>query len=456
MAVRPAAVAASPSPGPATAARARRRAWLAGYIALVLLPLVAAWLTDPLPTPRAARADIGVAFGFLALALLLVQFAPVSRLRPVSRPFGTDVLMQWHRGMGLAALGFVALHALLLPGVPWRAWILTVGSTGTRAGALAFWLAVAIVVTSVARQALRLSYEAWQVIHLTSACAITAAALWHVFAIGVYASAPVLGWLLVGYAGLFAVLLVRYRVHRPIGLARRPWRVVANEDVGGSVRRLCVRPDGHDGVRFEPGQFAWLLTGRSPFVSAQHPLSIASSAEPQQGGEVEFAVKALGDWSAMTVPALEPGRRVWVDGPYGGFTPSLTWHQPLVLIAGGIGIAPMRSILQTMRDRGAARQVCLFYAAANMTRVVFADELDALSRQIPLRVTYVFENPELSWRGERGFITVETLERGLPAGLSEFDYFVCGPLPMIDAMERVLTRLRVPPDRIHTERFQMV
>jgi predicted ferric reductase len=434
----------------------RRRIWFAGYVTLILLPLAAAWLTDPLAAPRDIGADVGVAFGLLALTLLLVQFALVSRLRPVSRPFGGDVLMQWHRGMALVALAFVVLHALFVPGVSWDAWILISGSIGTRMGALALWLLAAIVVTSIARQPLRLSYEAWQAIHLVTACAITAAALWHVFAIGVYAGAPGLRWVLAAYAGLFAALLVRYRVHRPIRLARHPWLVVANEDVGGSVRCLRVRPDGHDGFRFQPGQFAWLLTGRSPFVSAQHPLSIASSADPHDGGELEFAIKALGDWSAMTVPAIAPGRRVWVDGPYGGFTPNLTWHQPLVLIAGGIGIAPMRSILRTMRDRGAGRRVYLFFAAWNWSRVVFADELEQLTREIDVRVTYVFEQPELAWEGERGFITAETLERHLPAGLSEFDYFVCGPVPMIDALERVLTRLRVPPDRIHTERFQMV
>lgn len=452
----PAVVAASPSPGPATAARALRHTWFAGYIALVTLPLLLAWLTDPLPDPRPVRTDIGVALGFLALSLLLIQFALVSRLRPVSRPFGADVLMQWHRGAAILALAFAVAHPLLVPRLPWSAWNPFAGPAAIQTGAVALWATVVISVTSIRRKSLGLSYEAWQVIHLGSACVIVVAALWHVMAVGVYSSAPALGWLLTVYAALFAALLVRYRLIRPLELARRPWRIAVNEDIGSNTRRVGVRPDGHGGFAFEPGQFAWLLTGRSPMLSAQHPLSIASSAARGADGTIEFAIKALGDWSAMIVPGLEPGRVVWVDGPYGSFTPDPTSAEPLVLIAGGIGIAPIRSMLQTLSHLSDRRRVYLFYAASDWSRVVFADELARLAETLDLHVTFVFEHPGPGWTGERGFVTTDLLARHLPAGMAEFEYFVCGPLPMIDALESALTALRVPTSHIHTERFQMV
>lgn len=453
---KPAVVAAPPSAGPATAARARRHLWFAGYVALVALPLPLAWLTDPLPQPRPVRADVGVALGFLALSLLLIQFALVSRLRPVSRPFGADVLMQWHRGAAILALAFVVAHPVLVPGLPWSAWNPFSGPRATQTGAVALWATVVITVTSSRRKALGLSYEAWQVIHLGSACVIVVAALWHVMAVGVYTSAPALGWLLTMYAALFAALVVRYRLIRPLELARQPWRIAVNEDVGGNTRRVAVRPDGHAGFAFEPGQFAWLLTGRSPLLSAQHPLSIASSAVRGADGTIEFAIKALGDWSAMRVPELEPGRVVWVDGPYGSFTPDPASAEPLVLIAGGIGIAPIRSMLHTLSAREDRRRIYLFYAASDWSRVVFVDEIDRLTRTLDLHVTFVFEQPGTGWTGERGFVTTELLARHLPAGMAEFEYFVCGPLPMIDALESALTALRVPTRHIHTERFQMV
>ncbi len=451
----PAAAAAHPPQGPATAARSYRPVWFALYAALVGLPLVLAWLTDPLEPPRPVLVDVGVGVGFVGLTLLLIQFALVSRLRPVSRPFGTDVLMQWHRGMGIASLVFVVAHPVLA-GASWQAWNPLSGPAAMQAGALALWATVVIVITSTARKRVRLSYESWQVIHLVAACVITVAALWHVFAIGLYSGAPAVRWLLVAYAAVFAVLVGRYRLVRPVELARRPWRIAANDDIGGSVRLVAVRPDGHAGFSFEPGQFAWLMTGSTPMFSAQHPLSIASSAVPDDGRTLEFAIKALGDWSAGTVPALEPGRRVWVDGPYGGFTPDPTSPAPLVLIAGGIGIAPARSILRTMKDRRDRRPVRLFYAASDWSRVVFRAELDTLADALALDVCYVFERPGPEWTGERGFITADVLTRHIGAGIAGCEYFVCGPIPMIDSLERILTGLRVPGARIHTERFQMV
>lgn len=452
----PAAVARSSSPGPATAARLHRRGWFAAYITFVCLPLVAASVTDPLEPPRPVLVDVAVACGFVGLSLLLLQFALVSRLRPVSRPFGADVLMQWHRGMGIAALAFVIAHPLVLPGADWRLWSPFSSPADIATGAVALWATVLIVVTSLIRRRLGLGYEAWQIMHLSGACLITIAALWHVLAMGIYSSVPLVRAVLVAYATLFAALLVRYRLVRPLELLARPWRVVNNEDIGGSVRLLRVRPDGHHGLVFAPGQFAWLITGRTPMFSGQHPLSIASSATPNPTHEIEFAIKALGDWSAGTVPALEPGRRVWVDGPYGGFTPDPMSPRPLVLIAGGIGIVPVRSILLTMQARGMRTPVHLFYAASDWSRVVFRNDITTLAGALDLNVSYVFENPGLDWTGERGFITADMLVRRLPPNLAECDYFVCGPLPMIDALEDMLTSLGVPALRIHTERFHMV
>jgi predicted ferric reductase len=433
-----------------------RAAWVGALILLILAPLVVAALAGPTPTSRRFWTEVSVALGFLGFSLILIQFALVSRLAPVSRPFGSDALMQWHRGMGLAALGFVVLHPLLLSGVPWSAWNPFSGSVVMQTGAVAFWATVLVVATSVWRRRLRLSYEAWQIAHLMLACLITVAATWHIVAAGFYSRTPAVRWVLVGYVALFAVLLLRYRLIRPLVLLRRPWTIEANRDIGGSVRLLRVRPDGHAGLRFEAGQFGWLVTGSNTVISQQHPLSFASSAVPASDGAVEFAVKNLGDWSGQVVPALTPGQRVWVDGPFGAFTPDVSAPRGLVLIAGGIGIAPMRSVLLTLRDAGHQRPVWLFHAASNWSRVVFRDDIAALASGLDMRVCYVFEHPDAEWTGERGRITRDVLERHLPPDRRALDYFVCGPVAMMDAVEACLTDMGVPARQVHTERFQMV
>lgn len=411
--------------------------WFGLYVVLTLLPLGVAWWERPWETPRPVMVEASVATGLLALPLMVFQFALVSRLGPASRPFGSDALMQFHAQMGLVALAAVLLHPLLLliHGVPLSAWNPFAGPRLLQTGAVALWATVFIVVTSVFRRRLRLGYEAWQLLHLLFAVILTAAMIVHILEARGYAAEPGMRVLLFAYSGLALLLLLRYRLVRPMMLWQRRWELIENRDAGGSTRLLRVRPVGHSGFDFEPGQFAWLMTGSSPLWSAQHPISMASSAERSSHDTIEFAIKALGDWSGTVVPALAPG---------------------YVLIAGGIGISPMRSILQTLRDRGDVRPIVLLYASHDWSRVLFRNEIDEFTRTLNLTVVYVFEQPDDNWNGERGFVTADVLRRHLPRHYRRFLYFVCGPVPIMNALERTLVELGVPASAVQTERFDMV
>lgn len=436
----------------------RGAVWFGLYVLLAILPLVVAAVADPHPGARGFVSELAVGAGLVAFALMSMQFALVTRLKAASQPFGTDAMMQFHRQLGITAVVLVVLHPLLLlPGGAGPAsWQPFTGGTVTRTGAAALWGALLILFTSLFRRGLRLSYGAWNGIHLLGALLVVGAMTWHVMAAAGYTAAPVVRWMLGGYAFLAVVLLLRYRILRPAFLRRRPWTVVENRDEGADTRTLLVRPDGHRGFAFQPGQFAWVITGPNPLLGAQHPVTISSSAEPSPGGELEFSIKALGDWSSRVVPALEPGDRLWVDGPYGVFTPDREPGQGLVLIAGGIGISPMRSMLLTMRDRADRRPALLFYAAHDAGRAPYLGELEKLAESMALEVVHVWEVPEADWQGEQGRIDADMLRRHLPAHCEHYQYFVCGPVPMTDAMERALTAIGIPADRVHSERFNLV
>lgn len=430
--------------------------WFSVYILLAALPLFVAAFVDPFPAPRSFVLELSVGLGLVAFALMSMQFALVNRLEAASKPFGTDSLMQFHRQLGITALAFILLHPVLLvpEGVGLGAWSPLGGSAVSQSGAVALWAAVAIGVTSLFRRRLHLSYPAWNVIHLAGALVVVGAMFWHVLAVAGYSGEPVMRWLLAGYVVLVIALLVRYRVLRPIELWRHPWEVVANRDEGADTRSLVVRPVGHEAFRFQAGQFAWIDTGRTPFAGEQHPLTISSTAESMEA--LEFSIKALGDWSGESVPLLSEGSRVWVDGPYGVFTPERVPGQGLVLIAGGIGISPMRSMLETMRDRGDRRHVVLFYAANALDRTIFREELETLQQQIALDLVYVFENPGPGDPGEHGRIDEDILGRHLPEYYRHYQFFICGPVPMLEALERLLVRMGVPSENVNTERFDMV
>ena len=92
----------------------RAIAWSGLYVALVLLPLLAALWSAPGGGGRGFLHELAVAAGYVALAMLALEFALVARLRAVAQPFGIDALQWFHRGLGFAALGFALAHPLLL------------------------------------------------------------------------------------------------------------------------------------------------------------------------------------------------------------------------------------------------------------------------------------------------------------------------------------------------------
>jgi predicted ferric reductase len=419
-------------------------AWSGVYLALALLPLVVAGSARPRIHPRPFAVELGVACGFIAFALIAIEFALVARLRRAAEPFGIDALMGFHRQMGLAALAFLLLHVTL------------VGGHGDRLGMLSLASLLALVAVSVGRRRLGVGYEWWQASHRILAALILATALAHVHAVGRYAAAWPVAVVVAGYAGLFLALGLRQWIFRPLWLRRRPWELIENRMENGSTRTLVVRPLGHRGFRFAPGQFAWLSTSMPAPFREQHPMTISSSAEPKPDGRIEFSVKALGDWSRDLVPGLAPGSRLWIDGPYGSFSPDHKPAQGLVLIAGGAGITPMRSILLTMRDRKARRPIVLIFGAHHPERAIFRDELVTLAMSNDLELVFVFEEPPPDWAGERGLITKDVLRRHLPVHAEHHQFFVCGPPPMMDAVEDALFELGVPPANVHTERFDLV
>jgi len=243
------------------------------------------------------------------------------------------------------------------------------------------------------------------------------------------------------------------RVYKPWQMLRRPYRVVGVQPERASTWSLTLEPMGHGGMRFQPGQFAWLTAWRSPFAAHEHPFSLSSSSE--QTDKVGFAIKELGDFTA-TIGELQPGQRVYIDGPYGAFSPDRYADvEHLVLVAGGVGIAPMMSILRTMVDRGDERPVTLLYGSRDWDSIAFRDELAELEGALKLKVVHVLERPPEDWQGEVGFVTDQVLARHLPQGAVRYDVFLCGPLGMLNAVEAALEKLQVPQKRIHLERFDL-
>jgi len=434
--------------------------WFGAYTILILFPLVVGAIAPGNAAGKPFVLQLGVACGFVALSVISFEYALISRMSSLAAAFGQDALLQFHRLMGTLATLLVVIHIVLttLSGYPLE-W-LNPFSSGTpaamRLGAGAGCLVLLLIFTSIFRQKIRLSYSWWQVTHRFFADAIVLMALAHVLLIGGFSSSKAMRVALALYLGVLLVIRIGTRVVRPLRMWSRKWEIVENRVERGDSRTLVLKPHNHNGFTFEPGQFAWLNTGRTPIHLDRHPISFSSCAYDDKGAQIAFTIRNLGDWSGQEVPALEPGRLVWVDGPYGVFTADREQGMGYILFAGGVGITPMKCICSTLAERGDLRPVILFFASNDLEGLTFAEELRALEHRMNLKIVFVLKQPPEDWTGETGFITKQLIEKYLPPYYQRYQYFICGPPPMMDAIEDTLAELKVPPQRTHSERFDLV
>lgn len=428
-------------------------AWLGIFVGICVAPLVFALMSTNRPG-QGFWTDFSVALGFVGLALMGIEFALVARVRTVAEPFGTDAVIDFHRQIGYTGLAFVLVHVAL--SADWRqANPFTPSDTPARVvvGAVAAVALIALVASSVWRRRLRLSYEVWQVLHAVLAVVAVVAALVHVLLVDYYVDSIWKQVLWAVMTAAFLWLLVWARLLRPLRLRRRPWTVDRITPERDRTTVLTLRPDGHDGFRFEPGQFAWIMVGRSPFSVTSHPFSFCSSAE--RNGSLEVAIKAAGDFTS-SVATVEPGTEVCVDGPHGVFSIDQYEGAGFCLIAGGVGIAPVLSMLETLADRGDLRPVVLFAGNRSWDSIILRERVDELTRRLNATVVHILEQPPQEWTGESGYLDADVLARHLPNGLRRFQFFACGPAPMLAAVQTALVAVGAPADRIHTERFDWV
>lgn len=402
--------------------------------------------------------EFSIALGFIGLAQIILQFPLIARFRRLTAPYGIDAIMYYHRQIGTLAVLAVVLHPVILvvhnPAMLHLANPLG-GTAASRYGVWATIALVAIVLLSVFRRQLHLSYEVWRISHRLLALLGVGLAVAHVALAGPYIQAGwKLGfWIMLASAGVAA--LAYPRLIGPLQQARRPYRIVDIKPEAEKTWSLMIEPMGHDGMSIEPGQFAWLKFGH-PFSIDEHPFSFSSSAEGS--GSLEFGIKQVGDFTNR-LPLIDSDVKVYVDGPHGSFSIDRIPSAGYVFIAGGIGIVPIMSMIRTMADRKDRRPTLLVYAAHRSELLAYHDELDRLSQltdHFSLQTVYVLEEPPEDWDGEVGFVTMEMLARHWPEERIRRDVLICGPDPMIASVENSLRELGVPQHRIHYERFELV
>jgi predicted ferric reductase len=429
--------------------------WIGAYIFITVLPLLILLIYPP--TGREFWTEFSVALGFIGLAMMALQFALTARINRIEASYGVDIILQFHRYISLVAFAFILLHPLILFVVqpetrgllnfvtaPWRA----------RAAVLATVALILLIVTTIWRQQLKIPYEPWRTSHGILAVIAVSLGLAHGLGVGYYLGLfwKAVLWTAIALTALW--LLIYVRLVKPMFMTKKPYLVEEVRQERGDVWTLALRPRGHEGFRFEPGQFAWITLGISPFRMREHPFSMSSSGDNTE--RIEFSIKALGDFTKR-IKDVEPGTKAFLDGPYGVFTTDRYEDTAgFVLIAGGIGITPMISMLLTHAERQDERPYILIYASKTWDDITFREELHELQQKLDLTVVHVLKDPPEDWSGETGYVDKELLERHIPKRRGTRQYFICASPKMMDQVEAALHQLEVPTTNIHMEHFNLV
>ena len=445
----------------------RTTGWLA-LLALQVLVIAGFWLwghghhplgNQLLGDPAGQLLAWGRLAGLLAAFGCLLQVNLVGRLRWVEQAFGLDRLTRLHHVTGFCLVALLAAHPVLV--TFGRAQINQVSCWAqftdfcrtwedVLAAAIGLGVLLAAVGLSITIIRRRLRYETWHATHLAIYIAL-ALVLGHQISVGGdLASKPVFRayWLAL-YAFTFANLL-GYRVVRPLRNFRRHRFTVARL-TPETADVTSVHIEGRDLTRFraEAGQFVLVRFLAPGFRWETHPFSISQLPD---GREIRLTIKQLGDYTRR-IPALPPGTRVIIDGPHGIFTARRAQAPRVLMIAGGIGITPIRAVAEALLAAG--REIVLVYGNRDRASIAFYDELERLAAFSGgrLRVVHVL-SADPAWSGEKGYIDGPCLARLVP-DLRECDIYLCGPPPMMRLVRPALRTAGVPKCRIFDERFSL-
>ena len=430
------------------------------YLAFLAFPLVLALLDEE---KSAFWREIASAAGALGFTIILSEFVLSGRFTLVSGRIGLDAIMRLHQLTARVAFVLIVLHPLLyvwprMASDPLGAASILGAmftSVSLRTGVIAWALTMILVAMAIWRDQLpikyeTLTYETWRLSHGLGAALIAALSLHHALTIGSHSAMPALALYWQAGFGVSLLTLLHVYILRPLLQMRAPYRVASVEKVAERTWLLGIEPQRGEAITFQAGQFVWLNIGHSPFSLVEHPFSIASAPNPSR---LDFLIKESGDFTNK-IGAISPGTHVSIDGPYGHFTLPEDDACPLVFIAGGVGIAPVLSMLRELGRHSPSQPVSLIYGNRLASQIVALDELRAMQASFGLQLKLILGEPPEDWDGLSGDLSEQALRPLLTPLAPAARYMICGPLPMIDAAEAALKRLGIGRAAIFTERFR--
>jgi predicted ferric reductase len=395
--------------------------------------------------------SIGRLTGLLGAYALLTQLLLLARL-PFLQWIGEfDRLVVWHKVNGRIALLLILAHVgFITAGYAWtdrlsipsEVALMLHSYPGMTAALTGTILLIVVVLTSILAVRRQLGYHIWFLVHLSAYSAVALTWFHQIPTGNVFVTNPLTAafWTAL-YVATFQ-LIILFRFGQP--LVRLLWhrlRVAEVWEEAPGVVSLRITGRHLDWLNARAGQFfLWRFLDRERWQET-HPFSL--SAVPD-GKSLRITVKDLGDFSRR-IGEIKIGTPVIAEGPFGSFTDDARSRVDAALIAGGVGITPIRALLEEMSG-----DLTLIYRASREEDLIFRSELEALARERGITIHYVIGSRRKP--GNEHLLSASHLRRLIP-DIARRDVYLCGPPAMMRAIRTAAKRAGVPSQHIHSDQF---
>lgn len=400
---------------------------------------------------------LGRLAGLLAVYSICLQVMLTGRARWLEPVFGLDKLTRLHALNGYLALFFIVTHPLLIitsysliSQQSFLAQYFEFASTSRLLiqSSLAVLLFISIIGISLYIVRRRLRYETWYFVHLFVYLAILLAFSHQFIFSGDFLRSPAFKtyWYML-YVFVFGNLLF-FRFLRPLYLFAR-YRFKVSHLIPETHDTTSVYITGKNLATFKtkPGQFVIVRFLDKQRWWEAHPFSLSYLPK---NNTLRLTIKNVGDFTSK-ISQLKPGTPVYVDGPYGSFVVRKTNQLKYLFIAGGVGITPIRSLIEKLacppepwRRRGATNNLSLLYANKTDHDIIFKGELEELATRHKFPIHHLIGR----------LLDAETIKQLVP-DFKEHEIYLCGPPPMMAAVKTMLRTLGLPKHQLHYEKFSL-
>ncbi|MFC4472223.1 ferric reductase-like transmembrane domain-containing protein [Streptomyces xiangluensis] len=387
--------------------------------------------------------------GLYAALLMAFQLLLVARLPWLDHRIGMDRLTSWHRWVGFGLLWSLLGHGVFITlgyaessSMDPVSQLVDLAETveGVLRAIVALVLIMAVGAVSARWARRRLAYETWHFIHLYTYVAVVLA-FTHQVAVGTTFttnSAATTYWYALWSVALGSVFVGRLVLPLWRNL-RHQLRVSAVVPESDNVVSVYITGRDLDRLPARAGQFfLWRFMTKGRWWQA-NPFSLSAAPD---GRGLRLTAKTAGDGTAA-LRHLKVGTRVFAEGPYGAFTTMHRTRPDALLIAGGVGVTPIRALLEDLHGHAT-----VIYRVATEQDAVLYDELRELAHAKGAHL-FLVSGPATPDK-----LAPAELTRLVP-DIADRDVYVCGPPGMTGAVLRTLRDLDVPKQQIHFERFSL-